>query len=91
MGERPTEKNIKLLEKPLVESGRMCVLCTRLETPPVNACKRDYFTFCQDKRPVPFLPLANEVWGKVIFSQASVCSQEGVCGRHPPGQTPPKR
>ena len=38
------------------------------------------------------LPPADEVWGKVIRSQASVCPQ-GVCGRHycrqtPLGQTP---
>ena len=43
------------------------------------------------------LPSANEVWGKVTFSQVSVCPQ-GVCGRCPQadipwadtlGQTPP--
>ena len=34
------------------------------------------------------LPPANEVWVKVIFSQASVCPQGDVCGRHSPKQTP---
>ena len=36
----------------------------------------------------PFLPPTNEAWGKVIFSQASVCPWE-VSGRHPLGQTLP--
>ena len=26
-----------------------------------------------------FLPLANEVWGKVMFLQMSVCPQGGIC------------
>ena len=34
-----------------------------------------------------FVPPANEVLGKVIFSQASVCPWE-VNGRHPPGRHP---
>ena len=34
-----------------------------------------------------FLPAASEVWGKVVFSQASLSPQVG-CGRHPPRQTP---
>ena len=32
----------------------------------------------------------NEVWGKVIFSQASLWPQGGVCGRIPPMQTSPR-
>ena len=35
-----------------------------------------------------FLPAANEVRGKVIFSQASICPwRGGVCGRHPQADT----
>ena len=34
------------------------------------------------------LPPANEVWGKVIFSQASVCPQEGGGWQTPPRETP---
>ena len=30
----------------------------------------------------PFLPPANEVWGKVMFSQVFVCSQEGLTSKY---------
>ena len=44
---------------------------------------------------VTLLPPANDVWGKVIFSQASVCPQGGVwqtplIGIHPPWADTPR-
>ena len=41
-------------------------------------------------RALYYIPPANEVWGKVIFSQTFVCPQGGIAdtplARHPPGQ-----
>ena len=56
-------------------------------SPPSNLMGVKPLLFCLKHREVTYLPPANEVWGKVIFSQASVILLTGGGGL--PGSPPP--